>query len=101
MNLKVICIDDKNRPNEVPTSRWVKEGETYHIIEVAKLNAQGGIMGCKLAEINNDDLVPYQYFRLERFAVPMTQEDEEAILEQIDISELEEVLQPVEEEITK
>lgn len=101
MNLKVICIDDKNRPNEVPTNRWVKEGETYHIIEVAKLNAQGGIMGCKLAEINNDDLVPYQFFRLERFAVPMTQEDEEAILEQIDISELEEVLQPVEEEITK
>ena len=94
MNIKVICINDKHRPNEIPTNRWVKEGETYHIIEVAKLNAQGGILGCKLEEINNDDLVPYQFFRLDRFAVPVTEKDEAAILEDIDISELEEVLNP-------
>ena len=95
MNVEVICIDDKNRPNEVPLNRWIKKGTTYHIIEIAKLNAQGGIYGCKLAEINNDDLVPYQFFRLNRFA---SKADllEAAILEAIDISELEEVLEPQE-----
>jgi hypothetical protein len=94
MNIEVICINDMHRPNEVPASRWIKKGQTYHIIEVSKLLAQGGIYGCKLAEINNDDLAPYQYFRLDRFAVPITQEMEEELLNQIDISELKEILEP-------
>ena len=93
MNIKVICIDDQNRPNEVPLNRWIKKGEAYHIIQIDKMNAQGGIYGCKLAERDNDDLAPYQYFRLTRFAVPITLEDEEEVLDQIDISELEEVLE--------
>ena len=96
MNIEVICINDQHRPNEVPASRWIKKGNHYHIIEVAKLNAQGGIYGCKLAEINNDDLAPYQFFRLDRFAVPITKEAEDAVLEQIDISDLDEVLKPQE-----
>lgn len=99
MNTQVICIDDTHRPNEIPTSRWVKKGEIYHIIQIDKLMAQGGIYGCKLAEINNDDLPPYQYFRLSRFAIPVTQEMEDELLEQIDISELDEVLNPKEEEV--
>jgi len=96
MNLKVICINDQHRPNEVPTSRWVKKGNTYHIVEISKLNAQGGLHGCKLAEIDNDDLVPYQFFRLDRFALPITKEERDQILEQIDISDLDEVLKPQE-----
>lgn len=101
MNLKVICIDDSNRPNEIPTSRWVKKGNIYHIFQIDKLNAQGGVYGCKLEEINNDDLVPYQYFRLERFAVPEDSKLEEELLEEIDISELDEILKPQEVEIEK
>lgn len=94
MNIEVICINDQHRPNEIPTSRWIKKGETYHIIEISKLLAQGGLYGCKLAEINNDDLVPYQFFRLDRFAQVLTQEMEEELLAQIDISELKEILEP-------
>ncbi len=97
LNLEVICINAKNRPNEVPVNRWVKEGETYHVIEISKLNMQQGIYGCKLAEINNDDLFPYQYFRLDRFAVSITDELLEQVLEDIDISELEEILAPEKE----
>ncbi len=93
MRIEVICINDKHRPNEVPSSRWIKEGSTYHIVQIDKLNAQGGILGCKLEEINNDDLSPYEYFRLDRFAVPVTFKAEEENLDQIDISELEEVLE--------
>jgi len=65
--LKVICIDDSNRPNEVPLCRWVKKGVFYAITEITKMNQQR-IYGCKLAEINNNDLFPYQFFALNRFA---------------------------------
>ncbi len=99
MNIEVICINDQHRPNEVPTTRWIKKGNTYHVIEISKLNAQGGIYGCKLAEINNDDLVPYQYFRIDRFAVPITDKVKDELLEQIDISDLDEVLRPQEVEV--
>lgn len=95
MRVKVICIDDRHRPNEVPTGRWVKKDSVYHITEVAKLNAQQGVYGCKLAEINNDDLFPYQFFRLDRFAPVIDSQDlEDATLEEISLSDLDEVLQP-------
>lgn len=94
MHIQVICINDKHRPNEIPTSRWIKEGEIYHIIQIDKLNAQGGIYGCKLEEINNDDLTPYEYFRLDRFALPAFLVDEEEVLNKIDIKEAQEVLEP-------
>ena len=95
-NIEVVCIDDTARPNEVPTNRWIKKGKQYHILEVAKMAAQGGLYGCKLAEIDNDDLAPYQYFRLSRFAISLGMFDEEEMLETIDISELTEVLVPEE-----
>jgi len=66
--MEVICIDDKNRPNEVPTSRWVKKGEKYTIIKVAYMTQQN-IYGCVLEEIDNSDLFPWTHFALNRFAV--------------------------------
>jgi len=77
--MKVICINDKNRPNEVPMNRWVKKGEEYTIIAVTFLTIQN-TYGCKIAEINNDDLFPYQFFALDRFAISKS-EIEEAINE--------------------
>lgn len=65
--MKVICINANNRPNEVPASRWIKKDQEYTVREVCKLNIQGGILGFKLEEINNDDLSPWEYFRADRF----------------------------------
>jgi hypothetical protein len=75
--IKVICINDANRPNDVPTSRWVKKGEDYTIILVEKMNMQNDTLGCKLAEINNDDLFPYTHFALTRFR-PLTPNEQMA-----------------------
>ena len=66
--MEVLCIDDANRPNEVPANRWIKKDEKYTILKVAFM-VQQNIYGCKLAEINNDDLYPWSYFALNRFAV--------------------------------
>jgi len=67
MRIEVVCINDKHKPAEVPASRWVKENEIYHITLVERMNMQGGSYGCKLEELNNDDLFPYTHFALNRF----------------------------------
>jgi hypothetical protein len=72
--LRVVCIDDSNRPNEVPTTRWVKKDENYTIVKVNKMNIQGGVLGCQLAEIDNSDLFPYTHFALSRFR-PLTEDE--------------------------
>jgi hypothetical protein len=65
--MKVICVDDKNRPNEIPANFWIKEGEVYTVILSCKLNAQGGKIGFKISEINLDRFSPYEYFDSSRF----------------------------------
>lgn len=91
MELKCICIDDKNRPNEVPLNRWIKKGKKYTIVQMDYMNIQNRIIGVKLSEINNDDLFPYQYFRGARFAVSKN-DIIEMNIESVDISDLEEQL---------
>ena len=49
---RVKCIDAKNKPNDIPTSKWVVEGEFYTVVKVAKLLIQGGMVGFKLEELN-------------------------------------------------
>jgi hypothetical protein len=72
---KVICINDNHRPNDVPTSKWVKKGETYHVIKVDRLLMQGGSLGFQLEEIDLRDCVPYLYFSATRFGIPVDPED--------------------------
>ena len=59
---QVVCIDDTNKPNDIPLSKWIKKGITYTVIEVSKMSIQGGMLGFKLSEINIDEYFPYQYF---------------------------------------
>jgi len=81
--MKVICIDDKNRPNEIPISRWIKKGKKYTIIKVSYM-VQQDIYGCQLEEIDNSDLFPWTHFALSRFAV-----SKEDVLEAVKNHELE------------
>ena len=69
IKFKVICINDKARPDGIPSSKWIKESEVYTVTHVTKLMIQGGKLGFKLAEINIDDCFPYQYFDATRFAL--------------------------------
>lgn len=76
---KLLCIDDKNRPNQIPLNKWIKKGEFYTPIGILKCNIQGGIMGFKLAEIDLDSSCePYKCFSIHRFAVPV----EDKVLEE-------------------
>ncbi len=68
---KVICLNDSHRPNDIPTSKWVKKGETYHVTKVDRLMLQGGALGFQLQEIDLSDCVPYIYFSATRFGIPI------------------------------
>jgi hypothetical protein len=68
MRIKAICIDDANRPPEIPSSKWVKKGAYYHICHIYVMQMQGQIKGCDLSEIDISGFAPYNCFRISRFA---------------------------------
>ncbi len=70
--MTVVCINDKGKPAEIPNSQWIKKDEKYTVIELVKCNAQGGLLGYKLAEISLEDCVPYICFAANRF-VPLSE----------------------------
>lgn len=69
MRVRAICIDDSNRPNEIPISKWPKKEKWYHITYIYVMVMQGGIQGCELSEFDISDNAPYNCYRLSRFAI--------------------------------
>jgi hypothetical protein len=80
---KVICINDSARPDGIPTSKWIKKGQSYTVTSVTKLLIQDGKLGFKLAELNIDDCFPYQFFAAERFGIPVPDQWADAYLEKL------------------
>jgi hypothetical protein len=67
---RCICINDKNRPKEIPSNQWVEHSKEYNIIDIQVLNKQNKILGVQLEEIDLDENNhPYYFFRLDRFLV--------------------------------
>lgn len=65
--LKVVCIDDSNRPPYIPTSCWIKEGEEYTVVKVGmdKLTQEEYFV---LEEVQ--PTLPYGGYRTDRFKLP-------------------------------
>lgn len=79
--IECVCINDKQRPKEIPVEKWVKEGEKYHIIYTV-WSIPSKTLGVHLEEIALDDCcLPYEYFSAERFG--FTQENLLLLLEMI------------------
>lgn len=67
--VRCICIDDSNRPNELPVTKWPKMGQEYHIIYTVTVLPQNEI-AVTLSEIElTENELPYEYFLLKRFAI--------------------------------
>ena len=72
-DIKVICINDKDKPAEIPQEKWIKKGEMYTVIHISVHLNQNRIQGATLAEITLDEsCAPYEAFRLNRFAFRLT-----------------------------
>jgi hypothetical protein len=87
MSIECICINDSNRPKEIPQSKWVKEGEKYTVIYTVTVLPQKQL-GFHLAEIElTDNELPYEYFLASRFG--FTQDNLQKLIELIkDCSEI-------------
>jgi hypothetical protein len=83
--IKVTCIRDNGRPNEIPSTKWLKRGTEYTVVNVMKCNVQGGILGFELAEISLKGCEPYLYFSADRFGIPVDDDVKK------EVNELEEV----------
>ena len=67
--IECICISDSKRPKEIPVDKWIKKGETYHIIYTV-WSIPSKTLGVHLDEISLDDCcLPYEYFKADRFAL--------------------------------
>jgi hypothetical protein len=64
---KVICINAKDRPPDLPTSHWIKEGQEYTVIKVC-MNKLSKELYFVLEEIQPTS--PYGGYRIDRFAIP-------------------------------
>lgn len=68
--MKVVCLNDKNRPKQIPPDKWIKAGNIYTVIETTLMNIQRNKVGLKLAEIElGQSCFPYEYFDADRFRV--------------------------------
>lgn len=67
-SIECVCIDDKNKPKEIPGNKWVKKDDTYHVTHVFIMRNQNNIQGCELAEFDISMHEPYNCYRLSRFA---------------------------------
>lgn len=92
--MKVVCINGKNKPKNIPDKNWVFEEEIYTIDKIFKvLNAsQPGMIGVTLKEVSLPKDSGYEVYQLNRFR-PATDEDFEALaameqlLEELEIGE--------------
>lgn len=75
---QVVCVDDKNRPTEIPVHLWIEKEEMYTVKSVQKMVNQPGVIGLVLAEIDLPVECPYDSFRSTRFR-PATEDDYAAI----------------------
>ena len=76
MSVRIICINDKNKPKEIPQSLWVKEQELYHILMI-KYSIPSKTMAYSLEEIELDEsCAPYEVFDHKRFAIHQDDIDE-------------------------
>lgn len=69
--IKAICINDKDKPSDVPN--WIEQGKLYTIKHVTKHVTQDGVIGVVLKEINieRDTNGKYNAFKMSRFAIDL------------------------------
>jgi hypothetical protein len=77
--IKCLCIDDSNKPNQIPKDKWVEKGKEYTILFSMTVLPQKQL-AFQLNEIDLDDSCsPYTWFLANRFS--FRREDLEALID--------------------
>lgn len=87
--MKVICINDSNKPTKIPLEQWIKKGETYTITRLIHLAITPGKMGVLLKEVQLDaSCFPYEFYDADRFVPEELFSSEESVSEAANLEEL-------------
>jgi hypothetical protein len=66
--IKCLCIDDSNKPTQIPQEKWIEKGKEYTILFSMTVLPQKKL-AFQLYEIDLDDSCsPYTWFLANRFA---------------------------------
>ena len=77
MSVSCLCINNKNKPNEILLQNWINEGTEY-TINYVYYHVNQGIQGVTLDEVQTKS-EKYSSYRLDRFA--FTKEGIEQLIE--------------------
>lgn len=87
--MTVVCINDSNRPTEIPLEKWIKKGNPYTVVK--QVTTLDNKIGYVLEEINlSEDNFPFRCFSAERFgikSIEVANEVEEVIEEELCLTE--------------
>ena len=79
--IKCLCVDDKDKPSQIPQEKWIEEGKEYTILFTMTVLPQKQL-AFQLEEIDLDDSCsPYTWFLAKRFA--FREQDLDEIIEYI------------------
>ena len=70
--MKIICVNDKNKPSAIPNELWPIEGQEYTLIDAFVINKttvalELAEIDLEEAEIEHESGLKYKGFNLERF----------------------------------
>lgn len=87
--MKVICINDSNKPAKIPLEQWIKKGEEYTITRLIHLAITPGKMGVLLKEVQlAASCFPYEFYDADRFVPKELLSNEESVSEVANLEEL-------------
>jgi len=87
--LKVVCINDKNKPGKIPLTEWIVQGNVYTVKQIVQLALMGNELGFELEEVSlSPDSFPYEYYSALRFIPLEIYEKQEITVkeEELDLS---------------
>jgi hypothetical protein len=68
--MKAICIDDLNKPEQIPQEEWIEAGIVYTVKKLVPLGFKKGKYGILLEEIElTSKSMPYESYDAERFII--------------------------------
>lgn len=65
--MRVVCVNDSNKPDKIPTNQWIKKGNVYTVVKAVKMGIQANTLGFDLEEVNLTGCFPYEYYDAKRF----------------------------------
>jgi len=84
--MKLVCINDSNKPDKIPLEDWPKKNSFYTPIKIVRMGIQKDKYGVLLKEINlKPSAFTYEYYDLARFS---PHDEEDNILKELEELEL-------------